>query len=146
MDNNNKWTEFCDDINQSMAEVKKFFKESELTLEDNASSDGVIHNSDVNSLNTVKNHVLELVDNGKKEELGNKIEELLACIRERDTKIEQLNKNEGKWKEWYGKAKNDCEELYAKLEKYTSDKLGIVSLFSDIMEVVIDKDGFYMEK
>lgn len=150
MDNENKWTEFCDDINRSMADIKKSFKEPELTFVDYASSVGIIHKSDANSLNAIKNYALGWVDGDNKEELGNKIEELLDCIRERDSKIVRLkddtDKNERKWKEWYRKAKKDCEDLCFKLENYTSDKLGILSLFADIMDEVIDKDGFYMEK
>lgn len=150
MDNNNKWTKFCDEINQSMAEVRKDYKEPELSFVDYASSVGMSHKSDEDSLNAIKNYALDKVDGENKEELGNKIEELLDCIRERDTKIVRLqndtDNNERKWKEWYRKAKKDCEELCAKLEKYTSEKLGIISLFADILKVVVDKDGFYLEK
>lgn len=149
MDNNNKWTEFCDDMNQSATDVKNDFKNSELTFVDNASKT-VIDEKTEEQLADMKNYAADLAGDGKKEELRNKIEELLVCIRERDKKISQLKKdaddNKTELGDWYNKAKHDCEELSAKLEKYTSEKLGILSLFADIMEVVVDKEGFYMEK
>ena len=149
MDNKNYWTDFCDDMNQSVNDVKNDFKNSELTFVDNASKT-VIDEKTEEQLADMKNYAADLAGDGKKEELRNKIEELLVCIRERDKKISQLKKdaddNKTELGDWYNKAKHDCEELSAKLEKYTSEKLGILSLFADILKVVIDKDGFYMEK
>ena len=149
MDNKNKWTKFCDDMNQSATDVKNDFKNSELTFVDNASKT-VIDEKTEEQLDDMKNYAADLAGDGKKEELRNKIEELLVCIRERDKKISQLKKdaddNKTELGDWYNKAKHDCEELSAKLEKYTSEKLGILSLFADVLKEVVDKDGFYLEK
>lgn len=149
MDNKNYWTDFCDDMNQSVNDVKKHFDKQELSFVDNASQIKLDDKSE-EQLIEMKNYAADLAGDGKKEELRNKIEELLECIRERDKKIIQLKKdaddNKTELGNWYNKAKHDCEELCAKLEKYTSEKLGIISLFADILKVVIDKDGFYMEK
>lgn len=149
MDNKNKWTKFCDDMNQSVNEVKKYFDKQELSFVDDASQIKFDDKSE-EQLIEMKNYAVGLAGDGKNEELRNKIEELLVCIRERDKKITQLKKdadnNKTELGNWYNKAKHDCEELCAKLEKYTSEKLGLLSLFADILKLVIDKDGFYMEK
>lgn len=150
MDNNNKWTEFYDAISQSVTDVRNDFKAEEITFIDKSAGIKVSQQFDEASLDNIRNAALAMAEDSKKNELSQKIDVLIAGIKERDAEIEQLkddtNKNKGKWKEWYGKTRKDCEELCAKLENYTSDKLGILSLFADIMEVVVDKEGFYMEK
>lgn len=152
MDNNNKWTEFCNDINQSVVDVQNDFKDPKLTFVDSASGVELKHTSDKDALESIKKDILSLVvcDGDKKQELDSKIEALLDCIRERDDKVKMLkaenDKNKERLEKWYDKTKNDCDGLCDKLGNYTNENLGILSLFADIMEVVIDKDGYYIEK
>lgn len=152
MDNENHWTKFCEETNQFVKNVKENFKKPELTFVDNASSVEIKKKSDEVSLKAMKAAAMDLaeVEGEKKKEFEGKIDEILNCIRERDTKIEgwknDTDENKKQLGDWYKKAKHDCDDLCAKLENYTNDKLGVLNLFADIMEVVIDKEGLYMEK
>lgn len=152
MEKENYWTKFCKDTNQSMKDVKGDFEKSELTFVDNASNVVIKHKSDKASLEAMKDSAMDLAK--EQGDIMKKIEgiinDMLNCIRERDEKIDQLNadteKNKATLGDWYNKAKQHSEKLCDELGKYTNDETGVLNIVAYILEEVVSKEGYNMEK
>jgi len=148
----NYWTNFCDDIRKKIADVSDDFKDDDIKFEEKAFNIELKHKSDEESINSMKTYFVGLTADGNpnKAELTQKVDEMIDSIQERDNKISQLKEDIRKTKEhlepWYKKTKKHYENLFDKLTSFTNDKMGILSLFSDIVQAAIDRDGFYVEK
>lgn len=150
MGKENYWTKFCEDTNQSMADVRDDFKTEGMTFIDNSANVKVSQEYDEVSLNHIKNDVLTLAADSKKDELSQKIDEMLNCIRERDERIKQLKtdteENKATLGNWYNKAKQHSKKLCDELGKYTNEESGVLNIVAYILEEVVSKDGYNMEK
>lgn len=154
MDNKNKWTKFCDDVNREIAEVKDIFKEDTLSIDENTFSKKPTTNCDKVTLDNIKNEIVGLLKPTEgsvdEQQVLNKIDLLTQMAVERDdllkerkdefTTIQQSINNK------YSDARGKCLSVCGKLEKFTDDKLGVISVFSDMLQIVVDRDGFYIEK
>lgn len=150
MGKENYWTKFCEDTNQSMADIIDDFREEEQTFVDRILNVEVKQESDEKSLKDKKNAALALVEDSKKDELSQKIDEMLNCIRERDERIKQLKtdteKNKATLGDWYNKAKQHSKKLCDELRKYTNEESGVLNIVAYILEEVVSKEGLKMNE